>query len=355
MKVEVLWLEDSFGGYFETFVILALILSFTDDVWAVAWKFILEKMGTLPWLFSNDGFILVINVVGGTGNYPSILPFIRPEHGMKAKVVIVDQVILVRPKSKLCLSDLSLFEVYNVVTVYDCASIFFAFCLVSQAYEDIGLFMELPSVEYDCFHLGYVRLDWDGSLKAIDLVDSSFALDDLVSLELKWVIMSRFEPTHGRIVVCLLRQMLICPFSFFGLETCNILSNFPIFHVNYLKRVWKVGKFVPIIIVPSSLLNAQIFGLGKCIYIRLIRFFVHKLMSKIRKFMGFEIQNCDSVLTGFHKDSLSFIEHAHSIHWNLELVLEQNLSWFVHMHHAVSFLADHCKKDEGFIVGCIKV
>lgn len=322
MKVQVFWFEDSFGVYFETLVILALILSFTEDVWAVAWKFILEKFRALPGLFSNDGFIVVINIVCGTGDYPSVLPFIGPEHGMKAKVVIVYQVVLIRPEGKFCLSDLSLFQIYNVVTVYDRASIFFAFCLVSQAYEDIGLLMELPSVEYDRFHLGDVRLDWDGSFKAIDLVYSSFPLQDLVSLELKGVIMSRFEPTHCRIVVCLLCQMLICPFGLFGLETCNILCHFPIFHVNYPKRVWKVGKLVPIIIVSSSLLNAQIFGLGKSIYIRLIRLFVHKLMREVWKLVGFKIQDWDSVLAGFYKDSFFFIKHAHSIHWNLELVLK---------------------------------
>lgn len=241
---------------------------------------------------------------------------------MKAKVVIVYKVILIRSEGKLCLSDLSLFEVYNVVTIYDCASIFFTFCLVSQAYEDIRLFMELPSVEYDCFHFSNMRLDWDGGLKAINFVDPSFSFDDLVSLELKWVIMPWFEPAHCRIVVGLLCQMLICPFGLFGLKGCNILCHLPIFDVNYLNWVRKVGQFVPIIIVPSSLLNAEILGLWKSIYIRLIWLFVHKLMRIIWELVGFQIQDRYSIFTAFYKDGLPFIKHAHSIHWNLELVLK---------------------------------
>ena len=241
---------------------------------------------------------------------------------MKAEIVIIDQVILIRPESKLCLSNLSLFEVYNVITINDCTSIFFAFCFISQAYEDIGLFMELPSIEYDCFHLVYMRLDWNGCLKAIDLVDSSFSLDDLVSFKLKWVIMPGFEPAHDWIVVCLLCQMLISPFSFFGLETRNILRHFPIFHINYLKWIRKIGKLIPIIIVPSSLLNAEIFGLGKSIYIRLIWLFVHELMREIWKLVGFKIQDWYSVFTGFYEDDFSFIKHAHSVHWHLKLMLK---------------------------------
>jgi hypothetical protein len=182
--------------------------------------------------------------------------------------------------------------------------------------------MELPSIKYDCFHLCYVRFNWNGSLKPIDLVNPTFSFDDLVSLELKWVIVPRLEPTHGWVVICLPCQMLISPFSFLSLIVWNSFCYFSIFHINYLKRIRKVRKFVPIVIVPSFLLNAYILGLGKSIYIRLIWFLIHKLMRKIWKFVSFKIQDWDSIFSSFHKYGLFFIKHTHSVHWNLELILK---------------------------------
>jgi hypothetical protein len=206
---------------------------------------------------------------------------------MYSHIVIVDKVVLIRSKCKLWLLNLSFIKVDHVVAVYYCASVFLTFCFIGQANKDITLLVELPSVQDYCFHLCYVRLDWDGSCKAIYFINSAFSFNDLVCFELKGVIMSGLIPTHCWIVICLLRHVFISPFSLLRFIDCHSLRHFSILHIYNFKRIREVSKSIPVIIIPSFLFEAKIFGFWKCLDICLIWLFIHELMREIWEFVSF--------------------------------------------------------------------
>lgn len=153
-------------------------------------------MRTLPRLLSYNGLSLVIHIVGGSLHDLTVFSFVCPKHRVDAEVKVVNKIILIGPKGKLRLPNLSLLEVYNEVTVYYSATVFFAFGFIGQANKDIAFVIELPGIQNNGFHLGDMLLDRNGSIELVRLVESSFSLNNLISFNFKGVIVSGLVPTH---------------------------------------------------------------------------------------------------------------------------------------------------------------
>lgn len=78
-------------------------------------------------------------------------------------------------------------------------------------------------------------------------------------------------------------------------------------------------------------------------------------MREVGELVSLQVEDCDPISASFSEDDFGLVEHAHRVHWYLEVVLEENGSIFVDMGNSIPSVTEQPQEDKGLITGSVKI
>ena len=140
--------------------------------------------------------------------------------------------------------------------------------------------------------LDVIESVWDTNFlfDFVGLVSSGFSLfvlSQIVGSEVPFLVVSGLEPGDHGVVIALLDDVLVGPFSVFSVKYVEGL-------VFFLGWVMIVAELESIVVVSSDFLNTKELGLGESYDVRLIGFLVEEVMFGSSELVGFKVKNEDS-------------------------------------------------------------
>jgi hypothetical protein len=185
------------------------------------------------------------------------------------------------PKTELSLPHCSLLCVANVV-VLDYI-FFFHFLVVSfitNAYKHKNILWSFPHCIHGNLLFSHIVLNTHLLRESVDVIFSIGVISNVVSFKHPFLVMSCFEPTHHGVSVSFFRDILMSPLFIFCLVNIEWLFSRP-------WRIIVIRQFIPIVIVSSEFLNAQIFCIAIGDYLGLIWLLIEKVVRCSSKLMFF--------------------------------------------------------------------
>lgn len=123
------------------------------------------------------------------------------------------------------------------------------------------------------------------------LVVLALSISEIKGPDFKHFILLPFEPTEHGMIVCLPDQVFMGP-DFIGVENNEWFSSW------IFDRKLEVGKFEGVVIVSSTLLDAEGGGVREDMDGALVCFFMFELKGDIDLLIGFEVPNFEARFSG---------------------------------------------------------
>ncbi len=88
---------------------------------------------------------------------------------------------------------------------------------------------------------------------------------------------------------------------------------------------------------------------------RLVCFLIEEVEGDPGELMVFEVENRNTVFSGFKHDTVPFVHHSEGVHDLFEDVLEQDLAIGVEVDDTVLSVSSHSHEAVGVVEGCVEV